>query len=114
MTAARKIMKAKGFVRNLKQLSKKHPALKSAVENALNRYAVDGATQTSDKIPGMAALPMFKERLRVHDRGCRGGARIIYYCDPDRVVAMFLYLKASQSDVPVREIRDALKSVGLL
>jgi len=46
--------------------------------------------------------------------GKRKGARIIYFCDEERVVALFVYAKNSLSDVPVNEIRAALNATGLL
>ena len=42
--------------------------------------------------------------------GKRRGARIIYYCDEERVVALFIYAKNTISDIPVKEIKDALKN----
>ena len=102
------------FTNSLKQLSKKYPELRNTVEDALKQYAATGAPRSSDKIPGLDGHPVFKERLRLRDKGQRGGARIIYFCDSDRVLALFLYVKASQTDVPTKEIREALKSARVL
>ena len=112
--AAREIADAQGFARILKQLSKKHPNLEDRVTEALRRYAAQGPTPRSAQIPGLDGKPVFKERLPLRDKGRRGGARIIYYCDEDKVVPLFLYLKTSREDIPVNEIRDALKAAHLL
>ena len=67
-----------------------------------------------DKIPGLDGHPVFKERLPLRNQGRRGAARIVYFCDRRRVYALFLFVKGDQEYVPVKEIRDALKSTGLL
>lgn len=110
----REIAKTTNFTNNLKQLSRKYPELKSTVEDALKKYAATGATPSSDRIPGLDGHPVFKERLPLRNTGRRGGARIIYFCDSDRVLALFLYVKTDQADVPTKEIREALKSADVL
>ena len=112
--AAREIAETQGFARILKQLSKKYPDLEDRVTDALKIYAALGPTPRSAQIPGLDGKPVFKERLPLRDRGGKGGARIIYYCDSGKVVPLFLYVKASREDVPVNEIRDALKVAHLL
>ena len=62
----------------------------------------------------MDGLPVFKERLPLQGIGRRGGARIIAYCDDERVLALRLYTKSDVEVLPVGEIRDALKDAGLL
>lgn len=45
---------------------------------------------------------------RSASKGKQGGARLIYYRDEERVVALFLYSKGDVTDIPVKEIREAL------
>lgn len=112
--AVREIAKSQGFTRNLKKLAGKHLGLEVSVCEALETYASQGPTGRSTRIPGLAGAPVFKERLALGDRGRRAGARIIYYCNEEKVVPLFVYVKASQKDIPVNEIRDALKAANLL
>ena len=112
--AAREIAKPQGFVRILKKLAGKHPGLKISVCEALKICASQGPGERSTQIPGLGGEPVFKERLTLRDKGRRGGARIIYYCNEEKVVPLFVYVKASQNDVPVNEIRNALKAAQLL
>jgi len=109
----RQVERTASFANDLKALSKKHPALGQRVDEALAEYAANGKSHTSHQIPYLNSLPVFKDRLAFGDRGKRGAARIIYFCDQDRVLALFLYTKGQQSDVPRNEIRAALKSAGL-
>ena len=111
--AVRHVDRTAKFARSLKGLSKRHPDLNGAIITALARYATSGPTKTSQQIPRLKGAPVFKDRLAFGNRGQRGGARIIYYCDAECVMAMFLYLKGEQEDVPVNEIWDALKQTGL-
>ena len=60
------------------------------------------------KIPGLGGEPVFKVRLRLGGRGKRGGARMIYYCSDKLVLAMFIYAKSDEYDIPRPQIRDAL------
>ena len=66
------------------------------------------------QIPNLDGLPVFKQRLRLGGRGTRSGARIIYYCDSELVVALALYTKSDRADIPRKEIRQALKAAGLV
>lgn len=111
--SARKIDPTKTFLSNLKDLSKKHPDLSDAVDEALDGYAETGESSASSKIPRMKGLPVFKERLAFGNQGKRGAARIIYYCDSELVVPMFLYTKNVQA-VREKKILDALKSADLI
>lgn len=60
------------------------------------------------KIPGLGGAPVYKVRLPLGDKGRRGGARLIYYCASDLVLAMYAYAKSDIADIPVNQIRDAL------
>ena len=112
--SVRKIERTRTFADNLKNLSKKYAGLSGAVDAALNQYAATGESATSFRLIRVKGLPVFKDRLAFGNRGKRGAARIVYYCDPERVLALFLFAKSKREDVPTREILDALKSAGLL
>lgn len=83
------------------------------MEEALRKYSEGGPSGSSHRIPGLSGLPVFKERLPLGNQGKRGGARIIYFSDPDRVVALFIYAKGKRGDIPVREIRGAFAEAGI-
>ena len=110
--ATREIVPTEGFARSRKRCSKKNPGLDEAIADAVNRYAAKGPTG-ADQIPNLNGCPVFKERLRPRNRGSRGGARIIFYCDDVYVVPLFLYMKSDREDVPPKEIISALKEIGL-
>ena len=66
------------------------------------------------QIPNLGGRPVFKERLKLGSKGTRAGARVIYYCDAERIDRLFVYSKADTSDIPTDEIRRALTESGLL
>lgn len=111
--SGRRIERTPGFTRTLERLRRAHPDLSRTVEEALRRYAEDGPPDTSHRIPGLGGQPVFKERLPLGNQGKRGGARIIYFADPDRVVALLIYTKSKRDDIPVKEIRDAFTEAGI-
>ena len=45
--------------------------------------------------------------------GKRRGARLIAYCDDERVVALFVYTKSALGVLPEGVIREALDAAGL-
>ena len=112
--AKRSIEKTRSFARKLEQLSRTHRGLELTVDEALEDFAAHGPSRTSDQIPGLNGLPVFKVRLRLPGVGKSGGARLIYHCDPECVTAMFLYAKGQQENASTKEIQDALKAAGLL
>lgn len=109
--AARAIEQSSGFKSSLRRLGKNRPGLEQEVSNALAAYAADGPPP--DRIPGVDGNPVFKERLALPNQGKRGGLRIVVYCDDDRVVGLFLYLKGDKGDVTDTVIVNALKKCDL-
>ena len=61
----------------------------------------------------LSGLPVYKGRIPLSGTGKRGGARLIYYCDEQSLVLLFIYAKNAKSGVPVKEINDALLQAGL-
>ena len=110
----RDIRRGERFGKCLKSLARKHKSAPEDVERALSQCAENGPPARADQIRNLGGLPVFKQRLRLGDKGTRGGARLIYYCDEECVVALFLYSKSDQEDIAVKELRDALAAAGLL
>ena len=112
--AARRVERTSKFISCVKQLSKKHPKLTDAIDKTLRAFA-SANTPPGDKIPNLKGQPVFKKRIPLgRDQGQQGGGRIIYYCDDNRVLALFLYGKGDQTNKPPKEILEALKKYGLL
>lgn len=103
------------FEKDLESLTKKkYPDLEETVREFLKDCSKSGAVAPSHKIPGVGKDSVFKSRLPLGNMGKRKGARIIYSCDDERVVALFVYAKNQTSDIPVNEIKEALRDFGLL
>lgn len=105
--ADRHIVQDPGFRKHLDKLTRRQPLLREQVEGLLGRIARD-PTPHGAKIPGQGGAPVFKVRLPLGTKGKQSGARLIYYRDEERVVALFLYSKGDVTDIPVKEIREAL------
>ena len=105
--ADRHLVHAHGFRKHLDKLARRQPPLRDEVESLLGRIARD-PTPHGAKIPGLGGEPVFKVRLPFGTKGKQSGARLIYYRDEERVVALFLYSKGEVTDIPLREIREAL------
>ena len=103
----RRIERASIFAKSLRKLSRKYPKLPDTIEKDLVRFA-SARKPIGNKIPHLGGQPVFKERLPLGNRGKLGGVRIIYYCDDDLILALFLYAKSEQSDVPLEEINKVL------
>lgn len=108
----RRVRRTPAFRRSLRRLARQHRDLPATVTDALRRY-VDQGVESRYRQKGVGGLPVFKERLPLRKSGKRGGARLIVYCDPQWVVALFVYTKAGTDVIPGGEIRKALKDAGL-
>ena len=105
---SRKVIYTEGFSKSLKLLIRKHPDLQDTVKKYLDKCSTSGTPYTSHQIPKLGEYSAFKDRLRLKGVGKSGSARIIYSCDADCVVALFLYTKSSRKDIPLKEIKNAL------
>ena len=105
---SRKVIYTEGFSKSLKLLIRKHPDLQDTVRVYLDECSTSGTPRTSHRIPKLGEYSAFKDRLPLRGVGKRGGARIIYFCDADCVVALFLYTKSSRENIPLKEIKRAL------
>lgn len=97
--AERRVERTDAFKSDVKRLARKHRNFARTVdkflEDAARRDVPDGR-----QIPGLAGAPVFKVRLPLAGMGKRGGARLIYYCSPALVLAMYAYAKGEAEDIP--------------
>ena len=110
----REIRRTDGSTRNLKQLSKKHGDLETSVSDALANIATAGPADNDHLIRGLGGQPVYKRRMGLGKKGKRGGARLIFYCDEESLIALFAYAKNKKEDILSAEIADALGRAGLL
>ena len=108
--AERRVSRTPTFEKDTKHLSRKHPSFDDEVATFLNGLARGGAP-SGMQIPGLAGAPVYKVRLPLGRKGKSGGARLIYYCTSDLVLAMYAFAKSDAENIPVKQIRDALSSV---
>ena len=93
------------FVKDLKRLAKKYPAVLKQFENLLNQLKAD--ERPGDKIPGVGH-DVYKVRLPNPSarRGKSGGFRAIYYVQlADQLALLTIYSKTEQSDISIEEIQ---------
>ena len=105
----RRIERTTRFERNVSRLSRKHRDITEMVDEFLSA-AARRDVPVGVKIPGLEGAAVYKVRLPLRGAGKRSGARLIYYCSPDLVLAMYVYAKSDTEDIPVKELRDALSS----
>ena len=109
--AERRVVRTATFEKGVKHLSRKHPGFDDAVTTFLDNVARGGAP-SGMQIPSLNGAPVYKDRLPLGRKGKSGGARLIYYCGPDLVLAMYAYAKSDADDIPVKQIRDALSALS--
>lgn len=109
----RQLICTPSFDKQLDSLSGKHPDIYAKVTERLRECCKNGPARSGHKLRRTGGLPVFKERLAVGTAGKRGGARLIYYCDREKVVALFIFVKAARADVPSKEVQIALKAANL-
>ena len=81
------------FDRGLKFLAKKDRELTNQVHQALKSRQVKGPDRSRDHLlRNFRGLPVFKTKVQAQGRGKRGGARVVYYCDNERLLALQVYL----------------------
>ena len=57
---------------------------------------------------------MYKRRLALSGGGKRGGARLIFYCDGERIALLAIYAKNDKDNITAKEINEALSNAGLV
>ena len=93
------------FVKDLKRLAKKYPAVVKQVETLLTQLKAD--ERPGDKIPNVGH-DVYKVRLANPSarRGKSGGFRVIYYVQlADRLALLTIYSKTERSDIPADAIQ---------
>ena len=95
------------FQRQLRKLCKKDRALRDRVVDLLRDLAQGNVPPGRRMRIGDEEKAVFKVRVSLGNRGKRGGARIIYYSDPEHLIALFIYSK-QDSEPPIRDILDAV------
>jgi mRNA-degrading endonuclease RelE of RelBE toxin-antitoxin system len=100
-----KIKNAPQYLRDLRKLARKYPAIIQASEDLANRLKND--ERPGDLIPNMG-YEVYKVRLAnpSSQRGKRGGFRAIYYVELiDSVVLVTIYSKTDQEDVSLNKLQ---------
>lgn len=105
--ALRQVSRTPEFEKNLRVLAKKHRELPKTVESELDIVAKSDVPP-GDRIPNAAGQPVYKIRIKCGNKGKLGGARLIYYCAEALVLAMFVYAKSDQANIPSAAIVAAL------
>jgi len=96
------------FLRELRNLAKKYPAVLKQFERLSDQLKND--ERPGDKIPGVG-YDVYKVRLPnpSAQRGKSGGFRVIYYVQlADSILLVTIYSKTMQSDISPDKIRRLL------
>lgn len=101
------------FRRSLNRLAKKHQSLPREIDDFLQQIILHGTTWRCQRIRQVGENPVFKVRIKITGVSLSKCPRLIYYCDDDRVIGLFVYTKNQRTDVPPQEIIDALNEIGL-
>ncbi|MCY4674801.1 MAG: type II toxin-antitoxin system RelE/ParE family toxin [Bacteroidetes bacterium] len=72
-----------------------------------------GKIADKNKLKDMDGKPVYKIRCGTKNMGARSGARIIYYKDDSKLIALHIYVKNDRENVPSKEIMTFLKENGL-
>ena len=108
---------ADGFAGNLQSFAKRKrdPGLPKRVHQALASRLEQGPGN-DPRLKKIKGLPVFKMRVPAQGRGKRGGARVIYYHDHERLLALSIFLKCEKADMSPadrKQIKNALHDAGL-
>jgi len=97
------------FIKNLKNLCKKYPHAPQDAQGLIDQLEI-GETP-GDHVPGVG-YTVYKVRVSNTDtgHGKQGGYRIIYYVKTmDTLVLIAMYVKTSQVDISIAEIKQLIK-----
>lgn len=106
-----RIRNAPQYLRDLRKLTKKYPAIIQESENLANRLRND--ERPGDLIPNMG-YEIYKVRLAnpSSQRGKRGGFRAIYYVElADSVILVTIYSKSDQEDVSLQKLQSIIANM---
>lgn len=102
------------FLKDLKHLKRKYPAVSQEVRNLV--FQLEADVRLGDKIPNLGN-DIYKVRLPnpSAQRGKSGGFRLIYYVQlVDKIVLLSIYSKTEQSDISAELIQNILKEFLLV
>ena len=98
----RKIEQTAKFERDIKKL-RRHRGLDRKVQEMLNNLATDKIAD-GDRMPRHKGLSVFKIRCGTKNMSARKCARIIYYKDASKLIALRVHLKNDKESIPDKEI----------
>src|SRR5689334_4626818 len=104
MAAPCEIQRTTSFTNQLKHLAKTHRDLDADVDATLKELSSADQPQ-GQRIPGCGNHPCYKVRLSGMGKGKSGAFRLIYYRAEKLVLALFIFGKGDQENVPTKEIR---------
>lgn len=96
------------FKRNVRQLAKKYPRIKSNLQPLIGQ--LEAGETPGDRVPGVRYL-VYKARVPNFDsnKGKRSGYRLLYYCKIDNVtVLLTIYAKNEQEDISPEKVRQII------
>lgn len=106
------VVAASSFKRELKDLKKRYPSIRSDLEPILK--LLEAGETPGDQISGVG-YTVYKARISNRDakRGKRGGYRVIYYIrTPLKVLLVALYSKSDQGDIPADQVKELIQQAN--
>ena len=100
------------FHRDLRKIVRRHTRVESVALKTLEQVAAAGPVPTHHRLARVGGRPIYKARLPTGSRGTRGGARLIYACEENRVIALRLYLKSDRETIADQTILDAFNAAA--
>ena len=112
--ARRRLEESSKFKKSLRSLAKKKDRdLPKRVHQELASRLKQGPSDNDKRIKRVQDLPVYKMRVGAQRGGTRGGARVVYYCDQERLLALNIYLKSDMDSADYSDIKRALQSSDL-
>lgn len=110
--AGRTVELSEDFHRDLRKIVRRHTRVESIVLKTLEEVAKTGPAPTHHRLARLGGCPIYKARLPTGSRGTRGGARLIYANEENRVIALRLYLKSDRETIADQVILDAFNAAA--
>ena len=103
------------FEKALQSSTRKDRRLREQVDKVL-ALRLEQGPGNDPKLQRVEGSPVFTTRIPAQGCGKRGGARVIYYCDHERLLPLFIYIKSKKENTnreDIGQIRNALQAAGL-
>lgn len=110
--ARRAVELSEDFHRDLRKIVRRHTRVEAVALKALEQVAAGRSAPTHHRLARLGGRPIYKARLPTGSRGTRGGARLIYAYEENRVIALRLYLKSDRETIADQAILDALNAAA--